>query len=135
MKLNQLPNLRVEDFPSQQDWIGRLFTILNPFIQAVNQVFDQGIDFSTNIKAVTREYSINNFQSFSLSWPYSNQPPADLRVIKAQKGTQLSACILLPAWSYDSTRSLITVSSLVEVSTTGVASLSGTYKFKIRASV
>jgi hypothetical protein len=79
MKLNQLPNFRVEDFPSQQSWIGKFFTQINPFIQAINQVLDLNIEFGTNIKAVTKEYTITSFQSFGLQWPYKNNPPVDLR--------------------------------------------------------
>lgn len=135
MRLNQFPNFRVEDFPAEQAWIGRLFTQLNPFVQAVNQVFDLNIDFNSNIKTVTKEYTITSFQTFSIQWPFRNNSPADLRVIKAQKGTQLTACILLPAWSYDATNALITVNNLVEVGNSGMSSLSGTYKFTIRASI
>jgi hypothetical protein len=133
MKLNQLPNFRVEDFPSEQSWISKLFTQLNPFVQTVNQVFDNNLDFSTNIKSVTSLYNISSFQVFSLQWPYKDNPPAQLSVIQAAKGTGLTPCILLAAWSYDATKYLITVNNLVEVSTSGVSALSGTYRFTIRA--
>jgi hypothetical protein len=135
MKLNQLPNFRVEDFQSEQSWIGKLFTQLNPFIQTVNQVFDNNLDFSTNIKSVTVPYTIASFQPFNLQWPYPNNTPADLRVIQAAKGSALTPCILLAAWSYDSTKYAITVNNMVEVSGSGVAPLSGSYKFTIRVMI
>lgn len=135
MKLNQIPNLRVEDFASEQSWIGRLFIQLNPFIQSVNQVFDNNVDFKTNIKAVSRDYDITAFQSFNFTWPYSDVAPSDLRVTKAVKGTLQTPTILLPAWQYSTSTSLITVSSLVEVSASGVSALSGRYQFTVRATV
>jgi hypothetical protein len=135
MKLNQLPNFRVEDFPSEQSWISKLFTQLNPFVQTVNQVFDSNIDFATNIRSVSATYTISSFQPFSLQWPYKNNPPADLRIIQAQKGIQLTSCILLPAWNYDSTKYLITVDNIVEIGSAGISALSGSYKFTIRAVV
>jgi hypothetical protein len=135
MKLNQAPNFRVEDFPSEQSWIGRLFTQLNPFIQSVNQVFDSNLDFSTNIKSVTVLYNISSFQTFSLQWPYANNPPVDLRVVQAAKGSGMTPCILLAAWSYDSTKYTITVNNMSEISTSGVSALSGSYRFTIRVTI
>jgi hypothetical protein len=135
MKLNQLPNFRVEDFQSEQSWIGRLFTQLNPFIQAVNQTFDNNLDFSTNIKSVTTLYNISSFQSFSLQWPYPNNPPADLRVIQAAKGSAMTPTILMASWSYDSTKSVVTVHTMIEVSGSGTTALSGTYRFTIRVNI
>lgn len=135
MKLNQLPNLRTEDFPSEQSWISKLFTQLNPFIQSVNLVLDNNIDYSTNIKSITRDYTITTFQSFSFQWTFTDSQPIDLRIVQAYKGTQLTPTILLPAWSYDATNRVVTVSQLVEVTSAGVAALSGRYQFKVRASV
>lgn len=135
MKLNQLPNLRTEDFPSEQSWISKLFTQLNPFIQSVNLVLDTNIDYSTNIKSITRDYTITTFQAFSFQWTFTDSRPIDLRIVQAYKGTQLTPVILLPAWSYDATNRVITVSQLVEVTSTGVAALLGRYQFTVRVSV
>jgi hypothetical protein len=135
VRLNQVPNLRGEDFPTELSWIQKLFIQLNPFIQSVNQVFDNGIDFSTNIKSVTTSYAISTFQPFSLSWPYGDPDPIDLRVVRASKGSQQTPTILLPAWSYDATQKTIKVSKLLEVTDTGVTPLKGSYQFIIRVSV
>lgn len=135
MKLNQLPNFRVEDFESERAWIGRLFTQLNPFIQSVNQLFDFNIDFATNIKAVTRSYTISQFQAFDFQWPYRDQAPNDLRITQALKGTQKTPTILLAAWGYDATHALIQVTRLVEVTDSGISALSGRYQFSVRVNV
>ncbi len=134
MKLNQLPNLRVEDFPTEQTWIGRLFTQLNPYIQAVSQLFDQNIDFFTNIKSISKDYTVTSFQEFSFQWPYK-EVPNDLRITKATKTTQATPTILLPSWSYDSTQQSITVTNILEITSSGVFVLSGRYQFTIRANV
>lgn len=136
MKLSQNPNLRVEDFPGEQDWIGRLFTQLNPFFTAVAQVFDSNIDFATNIRSVTREYVVTTgFQSFSLQWPFKGYTPVDLRVTKATRGSQTEPTILLAAWRYDASQSIVTVTNLVELDSSGVKSMSGRYTFIIRVSI
>lgn len=135
MKMNQVPNLRVEDFPSESTWIGRLFIQLNPFIQSVNQVFENDVDFSTNIKSLTRDFDITTFQEFSFTWPFTGTSPVDLRVVKALKGSAQSPTILLASWKFDSTNDLITVTRLVEVTDVGVAQLSGRYRFSIRVTV
>lgn len=135
MRLSQQPILRVEDFPGQQNWLGRLFVQLNPFIQTLFQIFDANISFGDNIKAVTKTYSISTFQSFSFLWPYKDAAPQDVRVIQATKGNSRTPSMLMAAWSYDSGTFSITIHDIVEVSSSGVASLSGIYNFTMRATV
>lgn len=135
MKLTQLPNLRVEDFPTEMNWINRLFIQLNPFNRLIYQILDNNIDFITNIKAVTKEYNISSFQAFNFLWPFKDADPNDLRIIKALKGVQQTPTILLPAWSYDKTNRLINITNILEINETYIASLSGEYKFTIRATI
>lgn len=135
-KLNQTTNLRVEDFPEQASWIGRLFVTLNQFIQSVQNIFDYNIDFATNIRSVTREFDTTSITfPITFQWTFTQVKPQALTVLNAMAGT--SATCLVPAWSYDSSTSLITVSYLTEFSTSGVsAPTQGTrYKFSLRATV
>ncbi len=135
MKLNQLPNFRVEDFDSEKSWIGKFFTQLNPFVQSVNQVLDQNVDYATNIKSVTRSYTITQFLPFSFQWPFKDQAPVDLRVTQASKGTQLTPTILLAAWEYDASQLLVSVTRMSEVNAASLSGLTGRYVFTVRASV
>jgi hypothetical protein len=135
VKLSQVPNFRVEDFASEQSWIGRLFINLNPFIQAVNQLTDQNVDFSTNIKAVTKSYDITTFQAFSFKWPFTGDAPVQLQVVKALKGNLLEPTLLMASWSYDSTTNSISVVRMVEINATSVSELSGRYQFTLRVTV
>jgi hypothetical protein len=136
MKLVQLPNLRAEDFPSEQAWIGRLFVQLNPFIQTVNQVIDQNIDFATNIRSVTQEIQLpSGFQEFSVKWPFPNQKPKDFRITQATKTTQKDPCILVCSWSFDSGTDVITCENILELTEDGVSELDGQYNFTVRATI
>lgn len=137
MKLDNVPNFRTEDYPTQQEWISRLFVSLNPFIQSVNQVLTNRVDYTTNIKSVTKDYSLNvvSFQEFSFIWPFKDATPVDLRVVRATKGATQTPTILFAAWSYDATKYSITVSNMVELSGTTLGAMSGTYQYSIRVTV
>ncbi len=135
MKLTQIPNFRVEDFPTEQTWISKLFIQLNPFIQAVNQILNQGVDFSSNIRSVSKDYDITTFQPFSFAWPFTEATPVELNVVKSLKGTAQTPTILLAAWRYNATTAQIDVTRMVEVTDTGVATLSGRYQFSVRVTV
>lgn len=135
-KLNQPTNLRAEDYPEQASWIGRLFIVLNGFIQSVQSVLDQNIDFSTNIKSVTKDFDTTALTfPIVFSWPYKGFKPVDLCVMNATN--ESSATCLLPAWSFDSSTNNITISYLTEVSASGIAAISSgrRYKFSVRATV
>lgn len=136
MKLNQSVNLRVEDFPSEKDWISRLFVTLNPVLNAVNQVLDYNIDFATNIRSVTKAYDTSNLTlPIEFSWPFSAFTPVDLRITQA--AVDLTEAVLLPAWSYDASTQVISITSLYHATTAGLAEVSvGTrYQFTVRVTV
>lgn len=136
MKLNQTPNFRVEDFTSQQDWIGKLFIQLNPFIQNLSQIFDQNIDYASNIKSATQTFNIKEFTStgFGMQWPYADAP-VDVRVVSAFRGDNKTPTVLVCAWSYNASKNTITISNLIEIGSTSNTVANGTYSFTIRATV
>jgi hypothetical protein len=59
------------------------------------------IDFTSNIKSVTQDYTITSFQEIRFQWSSKDNPPVDLRIVQATKGTQQTPVVLLPAWKYD----------------------------------
>ncbi len=135
MNISQIPNLRVEDFSSEQSWIGRLFVILNPFIQSVNQVVNGQIDYNSNIAAVTRSFTVTTtFAPINFQWTFGGMP-ASLDVIKATKSGSQTPTILAAAWSYDIASKTVTITRMVELLPTGVAELTGSYQFNIRVTV
>jgi hypothetical protein len=133
LNLDQKPEFRVEDFPTESKWIDRLFNSLNPFISSVSEVF-RNIDFNTNINSVTQNYSINGFQEISILWIF-NSPPIDVSVVQAKGGQNLIPTVLLLAWDFNANDQKIKINSIHEVTATGVQALSGPYQFTIRASV
>lgn len=136
MKLSSIPTFRTEDFPGQQEWISRLFIQLNPFVQSLNQVLNLNIDFSSNVRSVTLSYDIEVFQEFQFMWPFPDVAvPVDCRVMSALKGTAQTPAILLCAWQYSKSTGQITISDLVEVSSSGNSEISERFQFTIRASV
>jgi hypothetical protein len=135
MKLTQVPSLRLEDFPAEQSYLGKVFNILNPFIQAVGQVINNNIDFNSNIQSLTRTYSINTFQSFGIQWPFANTTPSDLRIIQATNGPQQIPTVLLAAWTYNINLSAITVTDLFEVTAGGIVPALGQYQFTLRVTI
>lgn len=137
MKINQTSNLRVEDFPDQAQWIGPLFVILNAFTTIVGQIFDQNIDFATNIKSVTKDFDFSSLTyPIIFAWPFSQAQPQALSVCKSSKDGV--ATVMLPAWRYNASTQEITVSYLTQVSSAGAMSATSVgprYKFTIRATV
>lgn len=135
-RLNQIPTFRSEDFATEQAWISKLFIQLNPFVQSLQSVINQGIDFTSNIRAVSKSYDITSFTEFSILWPYASiVNPVDVRVMKAVKGSQQTPCILMLAWSYSPGSGNIVITNLIEVSSSGGSEINDRYQFTIRASV
>ncbi len=137
MKLNQSFNLRNEDYPDQSAWIGRLFVVLNTFMTSIAQIFDQNIDFTTNIKSVSKDFDTTSpTYPITFQWPFTQAPPVELRVTVATKDNQ--AIVLLPAWSYNASTQAISISYLCECTSSGTISATSTgprYKFTIRVTI
>lgn len=137
MKLNQVTNLRVEDFPDQSKWIGGMFLILNSFITSVSQIINQNVDFATNIKSITKDFDPSTLTyPVRFQWTFPQSPPASLQVCVATKDNV--PVVILPAWSYDSSKEEIAIYYFTELSSSGSASAtspSARYKFTIRATV
>ncbi len=133
MRLNQKPVLRGEDF-KDQGWIGKLFTQLTPYFEALNNLINGQIDFQDNIAAITVSYTISTFQQFSILWTF-NSAPNSCQIIKALKGSLNTPCILMLSWSYDSTTKSVTISNILEMTSSGNFALNGSYQFTVRVSV
>lgn len=136
MKLNQTTNLRVEDYPDQAQWIGRLFSVLNPFIRSVQQIFDSNVDFTTNIRSISKSFDTTSLTfPINFAWPFTEVVPSSLEVLSATKGA--GAIALVPAWTFDASKNQVSISYLTELSSGGVSAVtSGSrYKFTVRVTV
>jgi hypothetical protein len=136
MKINQSTNLRVEDYVDQSAWIGRLFTVLNAYFANIDQIFDQNVDYATNIKSVKREFDLSQFTyPIKFAWPFPQAAPTNLQVTKATVGVEATA--LLAAWEYNASTSEISVTALTEFvgATVRVPVANSRYRFTIRATI
>jgi hypothetical protein len=136
VKITQTTNLRVEDYPDQSKWIGRLFTVLNALISELQTILDQNIDFSTNIRSLTRSYDTTAIQlPISFEWPYSAATPIEVRICKAMRGND--AIALIPAWDYNASTRSVSISSLHQVvdGELSAVTVGPRYRFTVRATV
>lgn len=139
MNLNHMPDLRIEDFPDQSDWIGNLFLQINPFTLAVQQLFNNNIDFNTNIKSVTKSYQIefSNYSTenpFLVSWPYTDVSPQTCTIVQAYK-TGSSPTAIICSWKFNASTREILIYSFTEILYTAQIISSGNYSFTIRVTV
>lgn len=113
--------LRVEDFPSQKDWIERLFYPLNQFITSATQAINGQITFGDNIPGVTQNlrftYSTSSFP-ISFRWTFQLQP-VEVRLCSAYENDV--PVILVFSWSYASGQ--ITIQSVFKITSAGVVGL------------
>lgn len=135
MKLISKPSLRLEEFTGQADWIGKLFSQLNPFFQSVNQILNGNITFQDNIQSVDANYDIKKFAAFSILWPHNGSNPANLQVMKAYNMESDSPTILVASWNYDASKRSINVKNMLEVKATGNQELNTRFKFSIRVTI
>ncbi len=135
MKLSQFINLRAEDYPGFKEG-PRLFSVLNPLFVQLRQIFDGNVEFESNIKSILKSFNSTGVTlPVTFAWPYPLVTPQILQITQATvNGTP---AILLPAWSYDSSTYQISITSLVQITTSGTfgVSSSSVYKFNVRVSV
>ena len=79
MRIPSLLSLRVEDFPSQKEWIDKLLFPLNQFIQATVTSINGNITFGDNIAAQTTTLSFvysgaSDFPK-SIAWTFPQVNP------------------------------------------------------------
>jgi hypothetical protein len=110
MKPPILRQLLTEDYKDAPQWMGRLFQVLNQFMEQVTQLFNQNLTFGDNIKSrsfttsftTSATYSTGTFETLKFSWDGSNLPQAVLltRVVKSDTGTGLTTASAVTNWVY-----------------------------------
>lgn len=71
-KIDGVPRLNVQDFPSQSDWIGQLFDPLNKIIGSMAGALRGKITFSENIYSQTFEYNFNHNTALEITHGLNN---------------------------------------------------------------
>lgn len=74
MRIRAIQLLKVEDFPDQKKWIGKLIQPLNDFLNQSIKIINDGIVFPDNFLGKDIVYSFT-YQSEAITWPQKFQWP------------------------------------------------------------
>ena len=128
--------LKVEDFPEQKGWIGKLFYVMNRFIRSTVQAINGGIEFEKNITGVQKDLEfeyISNAVTFPVGFQWSlNLRPAALSVVLATKDKAPVA--LVAAWEYTA-EGLVQITDLSECTAGAIAALTANSRYLVRVRV
>lgn len=126
-KVAPFSSFRLEDFPSQRDWIETLFLPLNSILTQMSQALNGQITAVDNIPTFTKVISGSNLtlpQTFRVD---GNFQAAQMTVAQAVKAG--SPIAMVGAWSQSG--DTITVSQLFEVGASGNIPLASGTKYQI----
>lgn len=127
MKVSPFSSFRLEDFPTEREWIDTLFLPLNNVLSQITQALNGRLS-SDNIPTFTK-----TFEGSNLSLPQSFQNtlagfiPTQMVVAQAFKAGK--AIAMVGAWSQSG--DTITVNELFEVTAAGNVPLSTGPKYQI----
>lgn len=111
MKLTFLKRFLVEDFPSQQAWIGELLNPLNQAFEQLNQAMNKSLTIADNLDAETQEITFNGSDTVSFKVSTKNRPKGVIvSNFVTVSGTAPTAAVQ-PVWSYSSTEQTVTINS------------------------
>jgi hypothetical protein len=126
-KVSPFSSFRMEDFPSQRDWIDKLFLPLNIILAQMSQALNGQITFGDNIPSFIKVLSGQNLtvpQNFKLDVKFT---PTQMIVGHAIKdGTPIC---MVGAWSLSG--DTLTVSKLFEITEDGNIPLDPDSKYTI----
>jgi hypothetical protein len=126
-KVSPFSSFRLEDFPTQKEWISTLFLPLNSVLSQLTQALNGQVELGDNIPSFTKVLSGSN-----LSLPLSFQvdggfTPSQMIVAQAFKAGAPIA--MVGAWSQSG--DTLTVSKLFEVTEDGNVPLASGTKYSI----
>lgn len=142
-RISATQRLIVEDFPEQKDWIGGLLDPINEFITKTLQTVNGGIEFSSNIIGLEKEFDfvyVSESVTFPQSFSWSlGKKPNSLIVVAASENVpssnrNFSPIILCASWQLNA-KNAVELSSAVKITTAGVSALTVGNRYKIRVRV
>ena len=111
MKLTFLKRFLVEDFPSQQSWIGELLNPLNQAFEQLSQAMNKSLTIADNLDAETQEITFTGSDTVTFKVATKNRPKGVLvSNFVTVSGTAPTAAVQ-PVWSYSSTDQTVTINS------------------------
>lgn len=102
--------LTLEDFRDGPAWLGRLFQVLNDFMQQTSAVLTNNVAFGENILArsftatlnTPADYATGGFAPIRFSWPGSTFPNAVLITnVSRLDGAVFTGSVGTPTWSFN----------------------------------
>lgn len=113
--MSQLPQVRrllVEDFMEQKDWISKLFTPLNNFMEGTVGVLTKGVSLADNCAADIQKVTLNVVPTvktpIALRWDLATKP-VSVHVgnvaLTTNNDFTLTAAVAVQ-WKYDATQGL-----------------------------
>lgn len=137
MRIKTTTLLKVEDFPDQKSWIGKLISPINDFFTQSLQIINDGVVFPDNF--IGKDYLFKfTYQSAAISFPQKFQwnlraKPQALIVVAASENGE--AFIPAVAWQF-ATDGTIQLTSVVRLTTApAVALLQAGKRYEIRVRV
>lgn len=126
--------LRVEDFPEQKEWIGKLFLPINTLITAFTSAINGNITYGDNIPSVTQalEFVYGGPTDYPKKFRWTLPvKPVEVRVAQAFEDNTPVAVVC--AWSYADNQ--ISITEFVRLSSFGAQELveRSNYKIIVRA--
>ena len=119
--IESITTLRVEDFPSEKEWIGKLLGPMNTFLldstSAINGNIEMGVNVPCQTQTLNFTYGSNSLP-IQFKWKLPNKP-VELRVAQCTEAGSAIAVVI--AWSF--ANSLVSVESIVKLSDNGASSL------------
>ena len=137
MQLPVISGIRVEDFPSQKDWMPKLLGPLNQFLLSATNAINGNLTLTDNIpcQTITLIFTANGSDfPKNISWSINQNnnnasltPPVELRVCSATENG--SAIAVVPAWSY--ANGTITISYITKLTRSAASALTVGAVYKI----
>jgi hypothetical protein len=126
-KVSPFSPFRMEDFPTERDWIGKLFLPLNTILTQVGSALNADTSFGDNIPTFTKVIAGSNLslpQKFQFVGSFS---PTQMVIAQATKdGVPIA---MAGAWSISG--DTITVNKLYEIDATGNIPIANGPKYSI----
>lgn len=103
-KLPRLKRFVTEDYPSQDEWIGKLFDPLNQLIDTVFDALNRGLTFSENVRSVVKTLEFTQGQSvypIKFNWGLRGTGPTALLVARVLYESAAPTASVGCNWSFD----------------------------------
>lgn len=132
--IGSISSLRVEDFPTERDWIGKLLFPVNQFFTAATGAINGNIAFGENIpgKTFSVKFTYGGTSDFPklFKWDLMSTP-VELRVCSAFEDN--TAIGLIPVWYFSNGQIYVTEFNRVSGGEVSTLTADSVYNIVLRA--